>query len=143
MAIIRITKAARAAVCSLLCMLFFAGCCTVKDKTVEEHSVKQHRERVVRDSIFCRDSIVVRAFSDTVYVMRERTLYRDHLRTDTLWRCDTIFRDVVKEVRPADGGDAAIGEEGGSGLWYMALAVVTLFILWRSGVIGLMVKLFK
>lgn len=136
------TKAVKRVVCSLFAVLLLAGCSTVKDKTFEEHSRLQYRERAVRDSVFCHDSIVVRSKADTVYVTRERTLYRDRLRVDTLWHCDTIYRDVVKEVfHPGD--NCAGGEKKDSGLWYMTLAVILLFILWRSGVIGVIINLFN
>lgn len=136
------TKAIKRVACSLFAVLLSVGCSTVKDKSFEEHSHRQYHERVVRDSIFCRDSIVVRNTTDTVYVMRERTLYRDRLRVDTLWRCDTIYRDVVKEVFPI-GDNSTADEKKESGFWYMVLAVVLFFILWRSGLIGFIINLFS
>ncbi|MDE5986840.1 MAG: hypothetical protein K2H16_06110 [Prevotella sp.] len=77
--------------------LLLAGCRT-KYVTVPEYRYQDSVEvRYRRDSVYLHDSVYVseRHTGDTVYLAkyRERTLYRDKLRTDTVYveRTDSIY----------------------------------------------------
>ena len=80
------------------------------------------------DSVLLRDSIFIREKSDTVFYTKYRTIYKERLRVDTIVRCDTIYRErevVVEKVRGAGSNK--------SFLWKVLLAVLALFLLWRTG----------
>ena len=80
------------------------------------------------DSVLLRDSIFIREKSDTVFYTKYRTIYKERLRVDTIVRCDTIYRErevVVEKVRSAGSNR--------SFLWKVLLAVLALFLLWRTG----------
>ena len=80
------------------------------------------------DSVLLRDSIFIREKSDTVFYTKYRTIYKERLRVDTIVRCDTIYRErevVVEKVRSAGSNK--------SFLWKVLLAVLALFLLWRTG----------
>ena len=79
------------------------------------------------DSVLLRDSIFIREKSDTVFYTKYRTIYKERLRVDTIVRCDTIYREkevVVEKVRSAGSNIS---------LWKVLLAVLALFLLWRTG----------
>ena len=89
-------------------ILFFAAllclwsCKTIKYVPVE--SVKtEYRDKIVRDSIFRYDSIIIREKGDTVFLERYRYLFRDKLVRDSVFLNDTIRVpypvEVVKEVK--------------------------------------------
>ncbi len=92
-------------------------------------------ERILLDSIVVHDSIYVLDRADTVFVTRYRTLYRDRFRHDTIARCDTVYRERVIKVPPAVDG------EGGSVKWWAY--ILLLLVVWRSGLMGVVVQLFK
>ena len=80
------------------------------------------------DIVLLRDSIFIREKSDTVFYNKYRTIYKERLRVDTIVRCDTIYRErevVVEKVRSAGSNK--------SFLWKVLLAVLALFLLWRTG----------
>lgn len=80
------------------------------------------------DSVLLRDSIFIREKSDTVFYTKYRTIYKERLRVDTVVRCDTIYRErevIVEKVRSA-GSNISF-------LWKVLLAVLALFLLWRTG----------
>ena len=80
------------------------------------------------DSVLLRDSIFIREKSDTVFYTKYRTIYKERLRVDTIVRCDTIYRErevVVEKVRSA-GSNISF-------LWKVLLAVLALFLFWRTG----------
>ena len=80
------------------------------------------------DSVLLRDSIFIREKSDTVFYTKYRTIYKERLRVDTIVRCDTIYRErevVVEKVRSAGSNK--------SFLWKVLLAVLALFLFWRTG----------
>ena len=113
---------------NLLLLPLFA--CSTVEKTSDVGFVSQQnfvgRTRV--DSVLLRDSIFIREKSDTVFYTKYRTIYKERLRVDTIVRCDTIYREkevVVEKVRSA-GSNISF-------LWKVLLAVLALFLLWRTG----------
>ena len=97
-------------------LLLVASCCTQRTARTASLSNSSGEVRVVHDSVFVLDSVLLRERADTVFLTRIRTLYRDRLRTDTVWRCDTVYRVEERVV--------AVKEEGGklrSVLFFVAL----------------------
>lgn len=77
----------------IICVLLvfsFVGCRT-RIQYVPVESVKtEYKDRLQRDSIYFRDSIIMREKGDTMFIDRWRYLYKDRLITDTLIVSDTI-----------------------------------------------------
>ena len=86
-------------------LLLVASCCTQRTARTASLSNSSGEVRIVRDSVFVLDSVLLRERADTVFLTRIRTLYRDRLRTDTVWRCDTVYRVEEKiVVAKGEGG---------------------------------------
>ena len=97
-------------------LLLVASCCTQRTARTAYAATSAGEVRIVRDSVYVLDSVLLRERADTVFLTRIRTLYRDRVRTDTLWRCDTVYRVQERVV--------AVKEEGGklrSVLFFVAL----------------------
>lgn len=77
----------------IICVLLvfsFVGCRT-RIQYVPVESVKtEYKDRLQRDSIYFRDSIITKEKGDTMFIDRWRYLYKDRLITDTLIVSDTI-----------------------------------------------------
>lgn len=109
---------------SLLAVLLLAvSCCTHRTaRTALASSSAAATVQIVRDSLFVVDSVMVRERADTVFLTRTRTLYRDRVRIDTLWQCDTVV--CIKEVvKPA--------KKQGNRLCYLVIALLSAFLLYR------------
>ena len=53
------------------------------------------RDRFVRDSIYIRDSVIVRLKADTVYIEHWKELWKESARVTT----DTVYKDKVVTVQ--------------------------------------------
>lgn len=94
------TRSVRTVFSLLLLLVLSVSCVSQRNN---EHTRQTAEQRIVRhrcDSIFIKDSIFVKERADTVFITRTHTLFRERLRTDTLFRVDTIIsiKEVVKEV---------------------------------------------
>lgn len=76
-------------ICVLL-VLSLIGCRTRIQYVPVESVRMEYKDRLQRDSIYFRDSIIMREKGDTVFIDRWRYLYKDRLVTDTLLVSDTI-----------------------------------------------------
>lgn len=111
-------------VCSCILFLSILLSCRTHDLELSDSVMSNvYAERVYRDSIFLYDSVLVRERADTVFLIRTRTLYREHMRIDTLWRIDTVVhvKNVYTEKRAS----------GKSGLWWVFILVPVVFLLIR------------
>ncbi|MDL2313303.1 hypothetical protein LJC68_10560 [Bacteroidales bacterium OttesenSCG-928-B11] len=73
------------------------ACGSIKHVPVE--SVKtEYRDKLVRDSIYCLDSVFVKEKGDTLILERYRYLYRDRITTDSILTTDTIRVPYPVEV---------------------------------------------
>ena len=110
-------------------LLSLVACGTVqRSNDVELVAQNNYVGHIKADSVMLRDSIFIREKSDTVFYTKYRTIYKERLRVDTIVRCDTIYREkevVVEKVRSA-GSNISF-------LWKVLLAVLALFLLWRTG----------
>ena len=76
---------------TVIVMLACLSCGKVQYVPVAVESVKtEYRDRLLRDSIYVLDSIMVKEDGDTVWLERWRTVYRDRLLRDTVLKTDTI-----------------------------------------------------
>lgn len=90
-------------VAMLVCLLM-GSCTTTKYVQMPEyHNDTVRVTQYQRDSIYMRDSILVRQQGDTVTIDRWHTQYRDRWHTDTIYksRVDSVpYRiEVVRELR--------------------------------------------
>ena len=60
-------------------LLLVASCCTQRTARTASLSNSSGEVRIVRDSVFVLDSVLLRERADTVFLTRIRTLYRDRL----------------------------------------------------------------
>lgn len=115
------------------CALF--SCRTVQYVPVE--TVRVETGRVVdiqRDSIYVKDSVIVREKADTIYITQWRTVYRESLRVDTFFvqRVDTL--NTVTEVEKNLTKVQQLKMDVGAGVLYAVpiLIAVGLFVLYRK-----------
>lgn len=84
----------------ILAALLFAGCCPRITKShdtrdsvrAEYHDV--YKDRLIRDTTYVRDSILIKDRGDTVYIYRDRYQYIDRFVKDTVSIIDTIHQTV-------------------------------------------------
>lgn len=110
---------------SVIVLLLLCCSCSTKHTLNSNENIRtNYVGRVVRDSVFLRDSIFVRETSDTVFMVRNRVVYRDRIIRDTLWRCDTLYS--VKEI-------VVQGKSKSCGFLKFLLPSLLVFFLWKSG----------
>lgn len=111
-----------------LLLLSVAGCC-VREHAVAERVVQSNVHANIRhDSIYVMDSIVLKENTDTVFLTKFRTLYREKLLRDTVVKCDTVFCERVVTVEKKNGVSPF--------RWLFFLSLFILF-LWWLGVLRL------
>ena len=77
-------------------LLLLAGCKTVAPLiSVPRNDSVVIRDRLVRDSIYIHDSVIVRLKADTVYIEHWKELWKESARVTT----DTVYKDKVVTVR--------------------------------------------
>ena len=77
-------------------LLLLAGCKTVAPLiSVPRNDSIVIRDRLVRDSIYVHDSVIVRLKADTVYIEHWKELWKERARVTT----DTVYKDKVVTVR--------------------------------------------
>lgn len=81
--------------CLLILLFCVAAGCARTVYVPEMHT--EYRDRVRRDSVFVRDSVVVFAAGDTVYIYRDRWRDRTILQRDTVVIRDSVPYPVVVE----------------------------------------------
>lgn len=65
--------------------------CKAKTVYVPVESVKtEYRDRLERDSIYVRDSIVITKNGDTIHIFQYKYIYKDKLIRDTINKTDSI-----------------------------------------------------
>jgi hypothetical protein len=82
--------------------LFSCACGTTKYVPIESTKI-EYRDKIVKDSVFCYDSIFVKEKDDTLIFERYKYLYRDKIVRDSIFKCDTISVpfpvEVIKQVK--------------------------------------------
>lgn len=113
--------------------ILVCSCSTVKYIPVE--TVKTDSVRVVdvqRDSIYVRDSVLIRTKADTVYVTKWRTEYREALKVDTflVQRVDSI--NTVVEVEKRLTKIQQLKMDVGTGvLWAVPILIAVFALYWK------------
>lgn len=116
-------------------MLFlFAACVTGGNRELLHSSHNNRAERVVRDSIYLRDSIFVAKRADTVFYEKQRTVFRDRLSIDTFVVCDTLFKERVVTV------EKVVKKYPSP---WLLLSAVVLYVAWRNGFLRRLWSLLK
>lgn len=117
----------------LAAAILVCSCSTVKYVPVE--TVKIDSVRVVdvqRDSIYVRDSVLIRTKADTVYVTKWRTEYREALKVDTflVQRVDSI--NTVVEVEKRLTKIQQLKMDVGTGVLWAIPIMLALYVLYRK-----------
>ena len=112
--------------------ILVCSCSTVKYVPVE--TVKTDSIRVVdvqRDSIYVRDSVLIRTKADTVYVTKWRVEYREALKVDTflVQRVDSI--NTVVEVEKKLTKIQQLKMDVGAGVLWAIPIIIALYLLYR------------
>ena len=118
---------------AILTAILVCSCSTVKYVPVE--TVKTDSIRVVdvqRDSIYVRDSVLIRTKADTVYVTQWRTEYREALKVDTflVQRVDSI--NTVVEVEKRLTKIQQLKMDVGTGVLWAIPIMLALYVLYRK-----------
>lgn len=89
----------------LAVLLLTVSCCTQRTVHSGYASSSSAAVQIVYDSVFVCDSILLIERADTVFQTRTRIVYRDRIRIDTLWQCDTVicFKESVLAPKQSDG----------------------------------------
>lgn len=114
-------------------LVLLCACRTTKEECnmSDAHIRTNSAWHVVRDSIFIHDSIYVHEKSDTVFLTKYRTLYKENLVRDTLFVCDTLYKErVITEY---------VSSERGRFHWWWLLLLLPLLI---PGLLKRLLKLF-
>ncbi|MBR2607100.1 MAG: hypothetical protein IKC70_04130 [Bacteroidaceae bacterium] len=111
--------------------LLVGGCTSTRYVPVETVRVDSvFIAKVVRDSIYERDSVFVETKADTVFKQCLKYVYRDRIVRDTVSvvRCDTVAKIVEVEKRLSFWQQKKL-ELGGAALWIVPLlAGIIIFI---------------
>lgn len=83
-------------------LAFILLMCSCHTKHVPLETIKKdivYLDKWRKDSIFVRDSVYVREKGDTVYMYRDKYVYIDKLKTDTMYvhRTDSVYVPVPVE----------------------------------------------
>lgn len=73
----------------LLICLLLVGCTTTQYVPTEVTKIEYKNKEIV-DSIYIRDSILIREKSDTVFLEKYRFVFKDKVLKDTIVRIDSI-----------------------------------------------------
>ena len=75
----------------------FEGCVTTREHLVVRTDTV-YQSKVEKDSVWLKDSVLIRERGDTVLVDRWHVQYKEKLRTDTVYiaKHDTISQTIVK-----------------------------------------------
>ena len=102
-------------------------------ETVKHDSV--YFNKVVRDSIHVKDSVLVIVKGDTVTEFRYKYVYRDKAKTDTAYvsRTDTIRVPYPVEAKLTKWQQFKMGAGGVAiGGFFLLLAAIVAYIVYRS-----------
>lgn len=115
----------------LFLFLLLLSSCSLKHVVSDVGELRNtYSGHLFRDSIFLYDSIFIKEKSDTVFINRNRIMYRDKFITDTIWHCDTVYN--VKEVFVESRNEKIIS------LKTLFFIVVLILLLWKSGLFTLL-----
>lgn len=123
----------------LLCLTaILSGCKHIEYVPVEHvRTDTAYVSNISRDSIYVRDSVIVREAGDTVRITKWRYVYKDRIVRDTVFRqrVDSI-PEIVAVERELTRWEKTKQEAGGVAIGVIGAAVV-------AGVVWLIVKMRK
>lgn len=106
------------------------SCKTTEYVPVTQNETKiEYRDRIVRDTISVRDSVVIFAKSDTIYQIKYHEIYREKIRTDTTYvsQVDTLI--LTKEIeKKLSRWQQTKMEAGGYAITMLILAIIALIV---------------
>ncbi len=116
---------------SILFLSLLLSCATGHKTNVPLHSSVSFSEHHLRDSIFLHDSIYVHIKADTIYTTRWRTVFRDRIKSDTLFLQDTVYCEKFT-VTPTEGD--SLFSLSPNNIFRFAIAIFIVVVLGKCGV---------
>ena len=74
----------------IIIMIFFLTSCSKIIYVPVESTKTEYVNKFLRDSIYFRDSISVKEKGDSIWIYRDRYLYRDKIIRDSIFKTDSI-----------------------------------------------------
>lgn len=108
-------------------LLLFLGCKLQTTTNLDHTSTSTLVERMLVDSVVLRDSIIIRETTDTVFFTKYRTLYKERVRIDTIFKCDTIYTERTISVK--EKSDKRF-------FWWLLVPLIA--VLWKIGLFDLL-----
>lgn len=125
---------------SIVLLFFVVSCNTVKTADYHREGCEEKMLHRSRDSIYVRDSIVIKVKADTVYETRLQTVFRDRWLTDTLILHDTLH---VVQQRSADVAGEQVTYSLGFSWSKVAIFLIVVAVLYKCGLPVVFKRLFK
>lgn len=131
-------------VLSVLLALFMCSITSCSPKIIQPntHTQIEYRDRIIRDSLFFRDSVFIKEHTkgDTVYIDKVvyQYRYKDKFRVDTLVRevhdTTTVITEVEKKLTPIQS------LKQNSFWWLIALLACCVGWIFRKPILKLLIK---
>lgn len=125
---------------SIVLLFFVVSCNTVKTADYHRESSEEKVLHRLRDSIYVRDSIMIKVKADTVYKTRLQTVFRDRWLTDTLILHDTLR---VAQQRSDDVAGEKVAHSVGLSWSKIAVFLIVVAVLYKCSLPAVFKRLFK
>lgn len=116
----------------LVILFLFVSCKTqlvhVPVETVKTE--KEYVDRLLRDSIYIKDSVIINMKSDTVFIEKYKYLYRDRFIKDSVFITDSVRIEipypveVVKEINRLRNWQIILIVLGGSAIGFLGFNIL-------------------
>lgn len=112
-------------------VLLFVGCKGVQPTTPTQAHTEtkiEYRDRIVKDTIYVQDSIVIRQAGDTIYKDRIHREYIEKLRIDTAYieHNDSIYIDRVQYI---ERKRTTYDKITSAGFWLLLILIIDIIYL--------------
>lgn len=84
----------------VMMLVCFAGCASqTQIEMPKNHTQIEYRDRVQKDTVYVKDSVLIEHKSDTVYINRLKYVYKERMLMDTAYVSitDTIYKSIYIE----------------------------------------------
>lgn len=111
--------------------VLMTGCRTIKEVPVEKVVERtEYIDRLQTDSVFCHDSVYVRDAGDTIYLYKDKYIYKYKFVRDTAYICRVDSVPYVIEVERRLTGWENIKNEWGGYSMLLLLIIVVLIVVY-------------
>lgn len=111
--------------------VLFTSCRTIKEVPVEKVVERtEYIDRLQTDSVYCHDSVYVRDAGDTIYLYKDKYIYKYKFVRDTAYICRVDSVPYVIEVEQRLTGWENIKNEWGGYSMLLLLIIVVLIVVY-------------